>query len=156
MHTSRSLFWRNAFFTVLQPGLVAIAVPLWIANGIPSWHGSIADWCGLLLFTAGVLITLICIARFATDGDGTLSPADPTRKLVVRGLYRYSRNPMYVGVALMLLGDCLVLQMQSVWIYAGITMLIIHLFIIGFEEPRLTRDFGEEYNAYRKKVRRWF
>lgn len=154
--SNRSLFWRNAFFTVLQPGMVAIAIPIWIAGSVPDPHTwSAVSWLGLPVFITGVAVTLWCIYSFATQGNGTLSPADPTRKLVVSGLYRYSRNPMYVGVTLMLLGDCFILQSQGIWIYAGVVFVAFNIFILGFEEPRLRRDFGEEYVAYCRQVRRW-
>lgn len=156
MDSIRSLLWRNALFTLLQPGVVAVLIPLWIAHGLPSaaeW--SLAQGSGLIVFASGGIITLSCIFRFASEGKGTLSPADPTRRLVIHGLYRYSRNPMYVGVFLMLLGDGLLLQRRGVWIYAVITFVVINVFVVGFEEPRLRRDFGEEYNQYCRKVRRW-
>lgn len=154
--TKQSLWWRNAFFTILQPGMVAIVIPWWIAGGIPHIHEWTAlSWTGFSLFTAGAAITLICIYSFMTKGAGTLSPADPTTKLVVSGLYHYSRNPMYVGVTLMLLGDALILQQRSVWIYGASVFLAFNLFIAFFEEPRLRKDFGDAYTTYCEKVRRW-
>jgi len=153
MRTSPSLWWRNAFFTVLQPGMVAVVIPLWIAGGVPAlstW--SVGPWLGVIVLGAGVLITLICIYGFITKGNGTLSPADPTKRLLVSGLYRYSRNPMYVGVTLMLLGDCLILQKQALWIYAGIVLVAFVVFVVTFEEPRLRKDFGDEYDDYCKRA----
>jgi protein-S-isoprenylcysteine O-methyltransferase Ste14 len=153
---NRSLWWRNAFFTVLQPGMVAIAIPIWIVGHVPHLHSWTAySWLGLALLLTGTAVTLWCIHSFATRGNGTLSPADPTRKLVVSGLYRYSRNPMYVGVTLMLLGDCFILQSQGAWIYSGLVFVAFNIFILGFEEPRLRRDFREEYKIYCNQVRRW-
>ncbi|MEJ1242447.1 isoprenylcysteine carboxylmethyltransferase family protein [Chryseolinea sp. T2] len=148
--------WRNLFFTILQPGMVAVVIPWWIAVGLPAYETwNTQSWAGLILFTIGSVITLACIYSFATRGAGTLSPADPTTKLVVSGLYRYSRNPMYVGVSLMLLGDSLFLQKQSVWIYAIVVFAAFNIYVIAFEEPRLRKDFGEDYDTYRKNVRRW-
>lgn len=153
----RSLFWRNVLFTILQPGVVAGLIPNWLAGG---WEGIEDEWSwqrctGALILLAGIMITGHCIYRFMIDGQGTLSPADPTRRLVVLGLYRYSRNPMYVGVSLMLAGEALIISRQSMWIYTAAVIIAFNLFIIFFEEPRLRRDFGDEYDAYSHRVRRW-
>ncbi len=154
-----SLFLRNLLFTILQPGLVAGLIPfllLWVSgkNYVPvSWTASQYFGIGFMVF--GFCIMLICIMRFATEGKGTLSPADPTKKLVVKGLYKYSRNPMYVGVITLLIGEAI---FWGSWILAGYAVLVFvafQLFILLHEEPRLRRDFGKEYAEYREKVRRW-
>ncbi len=153
------LWVRNIFFTLLQPGIVAGLIPYWIMRNRGEWvFPMIPSWSnvGILIFVPGLIILLSCIADFARKGKGTLSPADPTRKLVVSGLYRYSRNPMYVGVMLMLGGETVFF---ASWMLAGYSVLIFVLFyafVIRFEEPRLKKDFGEEYIAYSRSVRRWF
>jgi protein-S-isoprenylcysteine O-methyltransferase Ste14 len=97
-----SLLLRNLFFTLLQPGVVAGLVPYLLLRNEwrDVWHSSfnLLQYTGLLLFATGLVIMLDCILRFALEGKGTLSPVDPTRELVASGLYRLSRNPMYVGV----------------------------------------------------------
>jgi len=98
---------------------------------------------------------VICIYEFAVFGKGTLSPLDPTKRLVVRGLYRYSRNPMYVGVMLMLIGEAIFAASIPLLIYLVLVFIGFNLFILLHEEPRLKRDFAEEYAEYCKKVRRW-
>ena len=98
---------------------------------------------------------LICIISFAVKGRGTLSPADPTKKLVVTGLYRYSRNPMYIGVVMILTGEAIFFQSVSLWIYLLVVIIAFNIFILLHEEPRLQKDFGEEYKKYCQKVRRW-
>lgn len=103
----------------------------------------------------GFFIMLICIVRFATEGKGTLSPIDPTKKLVVKGLYNYSRNPMYVGVILLLVGEAFFWQSLMLAGYSTLVFIGFNLFIIFHEEPRLKRDFKDEYKAYCEKVRRW-
>jgi protein-S-isoprenylcysteine O-methyltransferase Ste14 len=154
-----SLFLRNLFFTILQPGVVAVLVPYWIlrnrgAGLLPeSWGFS--NYAGLLLMAVGWSIALACIVRFATEGEGTLSPLDPTKKLVVHGLYRYSRNPMYVGVTTVLAGEALFWWSRPLAIYAVVVFLGFNLFILLHEEPRLKREFGSEYDSYRSTVRRW-
>jgi protein-S-isoprenylcysteine O-methyltransferase Ste14 len=154
-----SLLLRNLFFTILQPGLVAGLFPYWILDNLFEqviaepfhWHQYIAA----PVFVAGFLIMITCILQFAIQGRGTLSPADPTKKLVIRGLYKYSRNPMYVGVILMLAGETLFFSSVGLLVYSGIIALSFILFVIVVEEPRLSSDFGAEYAEYRKKVRRW-
>nr|HPN68070.1 isoprenylcysteine carboxylmethyltransferase family protein [Saprospiraceae bacterium] len=110
---------------------------------------------GATLFLIGFIILTICIVDFAIVGRGTLSPADPTKKLVHKGLYQYSRNPMYVGVIMILLGEVIFTQSIPLLIYILIIFTIFNIFIIFFEEPRLKKDFQEEYIHYCKKVRRW-
>ena len=116
---------------------------------------SIVRYAGLLLLLAGVIITLLCIIRFATDGRGTLSPADPTKELVIAGLYRYSRNPMYIGVMSILTGECLLVPVTALFVYTVSIFIAFNLFIIFYEEPRLRKDFGEQYINYCRRVRRW-
>jgi protein-S-isoprenylcysteine O-methyltransferase Ste14 len=153
-----SLLLRNLVFTVLQPGLVAGVIPYYIVEGnIESLYfpWRINTWLGIAVFLAGFAIMLRCIIQFALEGKGTLSPVDPTKRLVVKGLYKFSRNPMYVGVILMLIGEALATQSSSLWVYLTIVFVAFNLFIILHEEPRLRRDFGQEYSLYKRKVRRW-
>jgi protein-S-isoprenylcysteine O-methyltransferase Ste14 len=84
-----------------------------------------------------------------------LSPADPTKKLVISGLYKFSRNPMYIGVMLILVGECAFFSSISLLIYSTFVFIAFNLFILFHEEPRLENDFGAEYQQYRKTVRRW-
>ena len=154
-----SLFLRNLFFTILQPGLVAGLIPIWILGRktnnlfIKPWQ--FYQFSGLLVFVTGFVIMLICIVSFAVKGRGTLSPADPTKKLVVSGLYKFSRNPMYIGVIMILTGEAIFFQSVSLWIYLLAVNIGFNVFILLHEEPRLQRDFGEEYKKYCQKVRRW-
>jgi protein-S-isoprenylcysteine O-methyltransferase Ste14 len=154
-----SLLLRNLFFTILQPGMVAGFIPYWIVRNhlieIIEKPAGVFQFMAILLFTAGFVTTITCILRFAFEGKGTLSPADETKQLVIGGLYRYSRNPMYVGVMLMLIGEALFTSSKDLWIYAAVIFSCFHLFILMHEEPRLQRDFGDQYSVYRKKVRRW-
>jgi protein-S-isoprenylcysteine O-methyltransferase Ste14 len=154
-----SLFFRNLLFTVLQPGIVVGLLPYLILR-----HGAANSWAAasttrhyiaLGMFAVGLLVLLACIVGLAVRGRGTLSPADPTQRLVVRGLYRYSRNPMYVGVMLMLLGGCLFFLHNGLWLYTLAVFVLFNGFIRYFEEPRLMRDFGNDYAIYRRRVRRW-
>lgn len=154
-----SLFLRNLIFTILQPGIVAGLIPFLIlgkdAEYILTTSWELHHYMGLFIFTAGLIIMLTCIAGFAVKGRGTLSPADPTQKLVISGLYRFSRNPMYLGVLLLLAGETLFFQSVYLLIYSLIVATSFNLFVIFREEPRLQKDFGDAYKEYCRKVRRW-
>jgi protein-S-isoprenylcysteine O-methyltransferase Ste14 len=154
-----SLLLRNLLFTILQPGIVAGLIPYLILRGragqlLPE-NFSTAHYAGAVLMVVGFSIMAACILRFATEGKGTLSPLDPTKKLVVRGLYRYSRNPMYVGVMILLLGESLFWWSIALAGYAAVVFVGFNLFILLHEEPRLRREFGQEYESYFREVRRW-
>jgi protein-S-isoprenylcysteine O-methyltransferase Ste14 len=116
---------------------------------------SVTHFAGTALIIAGGLIMTACILRFVTEGKGTISPLDPTKKLIVRGLYRYSRNPMYVGVMLILAGEALFCWSAALALYATAVFAAFNLFIVLHEEPRLRRVFGPEYESYLREVRRW-
>ena len=110
---------------------------------------------GAFLFVIGFILMLICIVSFGTRGKGTLSPADPTKKLVASGIYRFSRNPMYIGVTMMLIGETIFFRSYGIGVYTAIVFVAFNIFIVLFEEPRLQEDFGEEYTQYTGEVRRW-
>lgn len=157
-----SLVFRNLFFTILQPGVVAGLLPYWIwGYNTPQFsetfeHGlRFFHYTAIFIFAVGIAILLYCISLFAVKGKGTLSPADPTKKLVVSGLYKFSRNPMYIGVLLILIGEAVFFSSGSLWVYTAVVFIAFNLFIIFHEEPRLNKDFGTEYQQYLKKVRRW-
>jgi len=154
-----SLFIRNLFFTILGPGLVTVLIPLWIINfRINSTFGLVWQWynyIGTIVFLLGFVMLLQCIINFALKGRGTLSPTDPTKKLVISELYNFSRNPMYVGVMLILTGETIFFQSIHLGIYAFLIFIAFNIFIIRVEEPRLRKDFGESYKEYCENVRRW-
>ncbi|HVF47857.1 MAG TPA: isoprenylcysteine carboxylmethyltransferase family protein [Pyrinomonadaceae bacterium] len=154
-----SLLLRNLLFTILQPGLVTGLLPYLLLRStgrtfLPevwtSWH-----FVGAAIALAGLLILVRCILRFATEGRGTISPIDPTTKLVERGLYRYSRNPMYLGAIVLLIGEAIFWRSLIVAGYAALVFIAFNLFIVFHEEPRLRRVFGAEYEAYFGRARRW-
>lgn len=154
-----SLFIRNLFYTILLPGMVAGYFP-YLILGRPirlqtAESPNVIQYLGVPVFLTGLIILVSCIAWFATHGKGTLSPLDPTKKLVLSGLYRYTRNPMYAGVMLMLIGEAMFYRSGSLWLYSAFVFIAFNLFIIGFEEPRLRKEFSKEYDDYCVKVRRW-
>jgi protein-S-isoprenylcysteine O-methyltransferase Ste14 len=149
---ARSLLW-----VVLMPGIVAGYIP-WRFFG---FDRSIFDSidarlvAGLAIFVAGVALLAACVWEFAKRGRGTLSPLDPPSQLVVRGLYRYVRNPMYLAVSVILLGEALAARSFDLVIYWAAFFAVTNLFIIGFEEPDLRRRFGASYAEYTARVGRW-
>jgi protein-S-isoprenylcysteine O-methyltransferase Ste14 len=154
-----SLWLRNFIFTVLHPGLVAGLFPYWILGdelgNIFNLPYQLHHFIGLILFLSGVSLLFYCIFLFVVMGHGTLSPADPTQHLVAKGVYQYSRNPMYIGVLVILTGEVIFTISLSLLLYTMFIFIMFNLFIIYIEEPRLRRDFGAEYSAYTQKVRRW-
>jgi protein-S-isoprenylcysteine O-methyltransferase Ste14 len=96
-----------------------------------------------------------CIWEFARRGRGTLAPVDPPRTLVVQGLYRYVRNPMYLSVTMIVLGEALLTGSRALLAYWAVWFLAANLFVIGYEEPTLRRRFGPAYDRYRATVGRW-
>ena len=154
-----SLFLRNLLFTALQPGMVAGLFPYLILKrespDLFTEQLGLFQFFGIFLFVVGAAVLIDCIIRFAIQGEGTISPVDRTKKLVVSGLYKYSRNPMYWGVMLILIAEAIFFESPALWLYALFVFIAVSLFVILVEEPRLRKDFGEEYDTYRKRVRRW-
>lgn len=151
------LFWRSLLWTVLFPGTVTVLIP-WLLFVPSDQHGLSTAWYawpGLLLIISGASMLLWSIYAFARDGKGTLSPADPARRLVIRGLYRFVRNPMYVGVVGVLLGEAVFFASKPLFGYALLVFLIFNLFIRVHEEPYLRREFGAAYEQYCREVGRW-
>ena len=148
----------SGFFLVIAPGTVAGYVP-WRISGwrmqAPLLHFSPIRWLGVLLIVAGVPVLLDSFARFAIKGLGTPAPVFPTRHLVVSGLYRYVRNPMYVAVAAVILGQGLLFGNIRVLEYGILVWVAFHLFVLLYEEPTLRRNFGAEYEEFSTHVSRW-
>jgi protein-S-isoprenylcysteine O-methyltransferase Ste14 len=109
----------------------------------------------MILVAIGTALALWCVFTFVFIGKGTPAPFDPPRKLVVCGPYRFVRNPMYIGAAMTLAGAALYYQSLSILIYTALFFLITHLFVVLYEEPTLRRTFGDEYDAYFRRVSRW-
>ena len=148
----RSLLW-----TILFPGFFAGYVP-WRFFGL-GWTQvdmfSAASLLSLMCIGLGAVLLAACIFEFARTGRGTLSPVDPPRQLVVRGLYRYVRNPMYLSVTTIVMGEALLMRSRALAVYWAIWFLGVNLFVIGYEEPTLRGRFGVSYDEYTEKVGRW-
>lgn len=152
---------RHLIAIAVLPFSVAVLVPLWLArrNGTtPALGSSLPEIalqvCGLAVLSVGLLLFLSSLRRFAGDGRGTLAPWDPPRRLVVRGPYRYVRNPMISGVVLVLLGEALVLLSWPHLEWAGCFLGLNAVYIPLAEEPLLARRFGAAYQDYRRHVPR--
>jgi len=148
----RSLVW-----TLLIPGTVIGYLPwrYFGLSGFPVDLGNPVHLAALLAIVAGALLLLACIWEFARSGRGTLAPVDPPRELVVRGLYRYIRNPMYLGVTTVLAGELLLVRTRAMLGYALVWLVAVNVFVMAYEEPTLRAKFGESYVRYTKEVGRW-
>lgn len=148
----RSLVWA-----ALLPGVVTGYLP-WRYLGLARVHidwSSPQDLAGALLMAVGAVLLATCIWEFARRGRGTLAPVDPPTQLVVQGLYRYVRNPMYVAVTTILLGELVIVRSTVfLWYLAG-WLVAVNLFVMGYEEPTLRRQFGDSYTRYTRTVGRW-
>ena len=149
----RALLPRAIAAFLLLPGVFAFVVPLLLARFTLHPHGFAR--AGLLELALGLVILLACVRQFYTDGRGTLAPWSPPTTLVRSGLYRWSRNPMYIGVLLIAIGWALGFQSATLWIYVGMLAIAFHLRVVLAEEPYLARKHGDEWLAYRKRVPRW-
>ena len=152
-----SIALRSLLWTILLPGVVAGYVP-WRWLGLDRVQVNAIDVrqiAGLVAIAAGAALLGLCVFEFARTGRGTLSPLDPPRRLVVRGLYRYVRNPMYLAVTMALLGEALLAGSRSLALYWAVWFFCVNLFVMLYEEPELERQFGREYAAYRARVGRW-
>jgi protein-S-isoprenylcysteine O-methyltransferase Ste14 len=143
-------------FLVVAPGVVAGLVPWWLTG----WRAEDA-WlpiriAGLLLLVVGVGVLLDAFARFVVEGVGTPAPVAPTERLVVGGLYRYVRNPMYLAVAATIVGQALFFGQPILLVYAAAFGVVVVAFVRWYEEPTLRRRFGPEYEAYRSAVPGWW
>jgi protein-S-isoprenylcysteine O-methyltransferase Ste14 len=148
----RSLVW-----TILLPGMVAGYLP-WRYFGLRGARIDASNPVHLVSLAGialGAALLAACIVEFARRGRGTLSPVDPPRHLVVRGLYRYVRNPMYLSVTTIVFGEWLLTRSPALFIYWLIWFAGANLFVIGYEEPTLRRQFGASYDAYTGQVGRW-
>lgn len=145
-------------FLFVAPGIIDGVVPWAISKWAisPSLLGvEPIRWLGVVLMLFGGALLLETFARFALQGLGTPAPIAPTKTLVVTGSYRFVRNPMYVGVISLILGQALLLGSVPVLVWGLVVWLAVHLFVLSYEEPTLSRDYGEQYDRYRANVRRW-
>jgi protein-S-isoprenylcysteine O-methyltransferase Ste14 len=146
----------SAIFLLLAPGSAAGLVPWWISGWQIRPQLFPAAWpVGALLVGLGLAALLESFACFALVGLGTPAPVLPTRRLIVTGLYRHVRNPMYLAVTALVLGQALLFGDARLLVYAACLWLIFHLFVLAYEEPTLRRSFPQDYEAFFRNVPRW-
>ena len=146
---------KTLVFTVVVPGTVAGYVPWRLRQDAAVPVTGAEEWAAITVIAIGAAIYLhTAFWGFALTGGGTPAPIAPTRILVVKGLHRYVRNPMYIGVALVIGGQAWLFHSLHIAIYMVSVLLVVHLFVIFYEEPTLHRQFGEEYDRYRASVPR--
>ena len=150
---------RAITYSTLFVGFLLIYLP----SRVLAWAGIVRpptiatpQILGMIAGGIGAALALWCIFTFARIGRGTPAPFDPPRKLVIRGPYRFVRNPMYIGAALALAGTALFYRSAPLFAYAAAFLLVCHLFVLTYEEPTLRRAFGPDYEAYCQRVRRWW
>jgi protein-S-isoprenylcysteine O-methyltransferase Ste14 len=146
----------SSLFFALAPGVVAGVVPWWLTgwDAEPVWLP--LRVLGVSVLVAGAVVLVHAFARFVAEGLGTPAPVAPTEHLVVGGLYRWVRNPMYVAVVTCVAGQALLFGRPVLAIYAAGLLALFMAFVRGYEEPTLRRQFGSEYDAYRRAVPGWW
>lgn len=139
---------------VLLPLTVAFVVPIGFLR--PPASERTFHLVAVVPLVAGTVLLLWCVRDFYISGKGTLAPWSPPRHLVVVGLYRWSRNPMYIAVSLILLGWAAAYRSTALLQYAGLVGILFYVRVVVFEEPWLARRYGEEWERYKAHVPRWF
>jgi protein-S-isoprenylcysteine O-methyltransferase Ste14 len=150
----------SLIFLVVEPGTVAGLVPWWLTG----WAVGEAPpqvvvplrMVGAVLVLVGASALVHAFGRFVLEGLGTPAPVAPPQRLVIGGLYRYVRNPMYLAVLLTIVGQALVLLQPALLVYAAVVGLAMAGFVYGYEQPTLSASFGAEYDAYRRAVPGWW
>jgi len=150
---------RTITYATVFVGVLLVYLPARIL----AWSGitrpAVYEWpqiAGIVIATAGAVVALSCLWAFAWIGKGTPAPFDPPRRLVVRGPYRFLRNPMYAGAGFAVGGAALFFESIQLLAFIALFLLATHLFVVFYEEPTLRRTFGAEYEAYCRRVHRWW
>ena len=146
----------SAVFLFVAPGVVAGLVPWWLTGWEPGATRPLLQVIGALLIAAGAVVLLDAFARFVFEGLGTPAPVAPPERLVVGGLYRYVRNPMYLAVGAIIVGQALLLGRPILLFYAAAFAAVVFAFVRLYEEPTLAGEFGAEYEDYRRAVPGWW
>ena len=146
---------KSLLFLIAVPGVVAGYVPLALLRKGSQVETGLLSYLAFPLWVSGVVILFWCFWDFLVKGRGTPAPIDPPKELVATGFYRYVRNPMYVGVLLILAGHFLWLGYWNLIIYTAFAFLLTHLFVVLYEEPHLRKLFGQAYEGYLNRVPRW-
>ena len=157
MRKSAAAFGSLVFF-VIAPGIVAGVLPWYLTEGWSpndSRDGAMLTITGVTLVVAGSLALIGTFALYVWEGSGTPAPVAPTEELVVRGLNRYVRNPMYLAVVTVIVGQALILDQPGLLVYAAVAWATMAAFAHWYEEPHLRGQFGQQYEAYCESVPAW-
>ena len=146
---------NTILFTIVVPGTVARYIPYLLTDRFAHRANGPLEWLGIAAMAPGAAIYFRCAWEFAVRGLGTPAPIAPTKFLVTTALHRYIRNPMYVGVALAIVGEATLFRCFHLLEYAAFMLTAAHTFVVLYEEPTLSRQFGESYEQYRRTVPRW-
>ena len=146
---------NTILFTIIVPGTVIVYIPYRLTGGFARPASGPLMWLGAIVITFGAAIYFRCAWEFATRGLGTPAPIAPTKYLVTTALHRYVRNPMYIGVFLVLAGEAILFRSLHLVEYMAFFCVVVELFVLYYEEPTLRRQFGESYEQYRRTVPRW-
>ncbi|HUI30170.1 MAG TPA: isoprenylcysteine carboxylmethyltransferase family protein [Candidatus Acidoferrales bacterium] len=148
--------------TIIYASLFIALALIYVPAAFLSWSGinrplaiEVPQIIGMVIGTAGAAIALWCVFTFAFIGKGTPAPFDPPRRLVIRGPYRFVRNPMYIGAGSALAGAALFYESLPLLGYTVVFFVITHLFATWYEEPTLRKTFGKEYEEYCRRIHRW-
>jgi protein-S-isoprenylcysteine O-methyltransferase Ste14 len=143
-------------FLAVAPGVVAGLIPYWLTGWDSSDPPTVFVIAGAAIAAAGALVLLHAFARFVIEGIGTPAPVAPTERLVIGGAYRFVRNPMYLAVGSVILGQALLLGRAGLLAYLVVFALAVEAFVRLYEEPTLAARYGDEYVAYCENVPRWW
>lgn len=158
--STAKILLNTVLFTMVAPGGVTLGIPaLLLASPLNhsalQFNPLLTRWLAIPLILIGILIYLWCTADFVLRGRGSPNPDAAPTQLVISGLYRYTRNPMYVGILAIIIGEGLWVGSAILFIYAALAFLIVHLRVLRYEEPVLLKQFGVSYQDYLQRVPRW-
>lgn len=146
---------KSLLYLIFEAGVFALYVPLTFFRSGPRLETGVFSFLAIPLWLIGSLVILWCFRDFTFKGRGTPLPTDPPRELVITGPYRYVRNPIYVGVALIYMGYFLWFGYWAILIYSALAFIAVHAFVVLYEEPTLKKKFGASYEKYLERVPRW-
>lgn len=146
---------KTAVFTIFLPGTITVVIPVYLIAPEAELSVEGLRIVGIPCMVTGAMFYFWCAWHFAVTGQGTPAPIDEPKVLIVKGLYRYVRNPMYIGVLSIVIGEAISFGSPSLILYAVILWLAFHLFVVIYEEPHLRNKFGSSYETYCREVRRW-
>ncbi len=147
--------FKSLLFFILAPGTVAGLIPLLLLRTGSQLETGFLSYLAFPLWLIGFAMLVWCFWDFVQKGKGTPAPIEPPKELVVSGLYNHIRNPMYVGIALILIGHFLWFGFWNLLFYAAVVVIALHSFVTFYEEPNLRQRFGASHENYLKRVPRW-